>query len=388
MSAAPKPKTGMNKPPAVYPVVVNPNNGSATDYQITREPTGFVDHFFVSHNNNLPIAIEYGYALIVKFPIANARNAKQPTNPADDSVSMTIMVPFVGGSSGCHNFDAHSQTTLDNAGFAAWYKTVLMAVDNSTSKNPTEWAEIVRVAGWIALDVALTPRMRCDLNLRTFPSLTIDKEFKKFFQGIRRGALVSEGRITILTPQTFMPVRTSIAGNTTIFFHHHGDEIKWTVVPPTEKENFEALMHREVKNFAAGAESGSPGLENVDVSCPHWVNHLNINIQHPFLVRHGIVHYQVTQMKDQLLFLFPGSYFFASCEGTAVLESKYHGGTHWDSSAVWPCVEESVLCSSGRGNLFFEKEIAEGDRVDAAEAFLDEEEGAGEAEDEDVELEG
>ena len=166
-------------------------------------------------------------------------------------------------------------------------------------------------------DRTATPQgLRQALEINSFPITISDGPFRERCQ--RAGAAdFYSSYITVSTAGSILPVQTSVANLTTIFFHHRGSPMRWVVVPPRAKAAFETRVRLEL---GEGQESGG---------CSQFIRHSSLWIDPETLRGWGIDFVEVTQNVYQVLFLLPGCYFYGYSTGFSIIESKVHAGERW-----------------------------------------------------------
>jgi hypothetical protein len=119
-----------------------------------------------------------------------------------------------------------------------------------------------------------------------------------------------------------------------MYFHHRGAPRRWVIIPPVEKIKFENKMR-----LVVGGEYG-------DSRCSQFIRHMRVWIQTEVLKSWGIQFFEVTQHAQELVFFFPGTYFYGFSEGLSIMESKLHAGIRLDRDAYKYCDASSGFCKS------------------------------------------
>jgi hypothetical protein len=181
--------------------------------------------------------------------------------------------------------------------------------------------------------------LRQALNIRAFPVRIPDKAFRALCVEAGTTHLYSS-EITIATSGSPIPVRTSIADLTTIYFHHRGSPRHWIIVPPPEKTKLEDHIRREFK------------LNSFEQGCSQLMSHLSLWLTPELLTRWDVTFFQVTQHTDQLFVIFPQSYYFGYSRGFSIIESKFHARPSWNHKEYRSCNLNIPICREAHdGNL-------------------------------------
>ena len=157
--------------------------------------------------------------------------------------------------------------------------------------------------------------------------------------------------VQVNTAGSPLQVETSIAGLTVAIYHHRGDPFYWIIVPPVAKLAFEAKIRAEFRE------------EIGDGECSRFVNHLSLWITPDRLKTWNIDFFQITQGAGQLLFLFPGTYFWGWSRGHNILEMKNHTGPEWNCGDYKFCSLMNKLCyeaNKGQPGLYLQPKDASG----------------------------
>jgi hypothetical protein len=101
-----------------------------------------------------------------------------------------------------------------------------------------------------------------------------------------------------------------------MYFHHRGGPRKWIVIPPKARMAFETRMRLEL-----GDRSSSP--------CSQFIRHASLWIEPATLRDWGIDFIEITQRAHQVLFIFPGAYYYGYSQGFSIVESKLYAGEGW-----------------------------------------------------------
>jgi hypothetical protein len=182
-------------------------------------------------------------------------------------------------------------------------------------------------------DIATSQGLRHALQINRFPVSAPDGHFRDLCQ--EAGAAHLYGSyINIACAGSPLPVRSAVADLTTIYFHHRGSPRHWIVIPPTSKIAFEDRIRTEYNS-----EIPTP-------LCSQFIRHLRIWISPDTLKEWGIDFLEITQEKYQLLFIFPGSYYYGYSAGFSIVESKIHAGEHWKYNGYIFCDIGSKSCQT------------------------------------------
>jgi hypothetical protein len=189
--------------------------------------------------------------------------------------------------------------------------------------------------------IATSQGLRQILNIRTFPVSSPDKHFRTVCA--RSGAAhLCSSYINITTSVSPQAIQTSLAGLTTIYFHHRGSPRHWIIIPPKEKAVFEERMAQAFKPLLQGRR------------CSKFVHHLSAWINPDLLRQWGIPYFSLTQSYNQLLIFFPHAYYFGYSSGFSIIESKFHAGPHWNYQDYLFCNLESPLCLKAHDGILIQ----------------------------------
>jgi hypothetical protein len=181
------------------------------------------------------------------------------------------------------------------------------------------------------MNIATPQGLRQALQIHSFPVSAPDVRLRELCQ--RANATHIYGSyIHIATAGSPLTIRSAFASLTTIYFHHRGSARRWVVIPPMAREAFE---NRILKEF---------DIQSDDRACDQFIHHMKLWIQPSVLKRWGIPYYELIQKELQLIFFFPGSYYYGYSEGFSIIESKMHGGDRWDYSRYKFCSTNSEQC--------------------------------------------
>ncbi|KAK2628746.1 hypothetical protein QTJ16_001849 [Diplocarpon rosae] len=170
-----------------------------------------------------------------------------------------------------------------------------------------------------SLDQSSVSSLRCALAIQSFPVNAPDQEFEKRCKeaGTQR---LNDLQVTVATAASPIPIKTTLAASTTMYFHHQGRARHWIVIPPKAAADFEKKLVSKL-----GLEEGKIGA-----LCAHFVEHLCLWIKPNVLLDWGIVFYEFLQEAGQLVFFPPGSYFYGYSTGFSIIEEKIHAGENWN----------------------------------------------------------
>jgi hypothetical protein len=176
-------------------------------------------------------------------------------------------------------------------------------------------------------------------------------------------AHLAESFVNIAEAGALLNVRMAEASLTTAYWHHEGAARCWIVVPPTQREKFEACIRREFHLDPAKL-------------CNQFIRHLSIWISPKLLTEWNITHYQFEHREEELLVLWPNTYHWGWSSGYSVVEYKYHAEStnhsqdfqtwtaRFDPSKYVCCDKNLDLCSEAHekaGTVFLRiKPVAEG----------------------------
>jgi hypothetical protein len=127
--------------------------------------------------------------------------------------------------------------------------------------------------------------------------------------------------ITISTSGSATAMQKSVAELATILYRHRGALRLWIVVPPAESAKLESCVR--------GVFGEELGHVEEKGCCGQFVKHLNLWVA-PGLLRSWSVRFtQVLLREEQMLFLFPGSYFWGMSTGFGIVDAKAVPGSKW-----------------------------------------------------------
>lgn len=80
------------------------------------------------------------------------------------------------------------------------------------------------------------------------------------------------------------------------------------------------------------------------IECAQFVRHQNLWIPPRTLNAWGIAFTEIKQHAQELMFIFPGSYYYGFSAGFNIIETKVYGGSWWKPSNELPCPAGAETC--------------------------------------------
>jgi hypothetical protein len=147
--------------------------------------------------------------------------------------------------------------------------------------------------------------------------------------------------VTISTAGSATCVQKSVAQLITVFYHHRGQPKLWIVVPPADGEMLEDMVREIFKDELGLSEQLAPGGKRL---CSQFVKHLDLWITPELLRSWGVRFTQVLLREKQMMFIFPGSYYWGLSKGFNIVEAKAVAGPKWTLDGYRFCEGAYRLC--------------------------------------------
>lgn len=173
------------------------------------------------------------------------------------------------------------------------------------------------------------PGVRTCLDIKLNPVAAADAEYKVMTKQKDILALSAQ----VHTAGSAISVQTSLANFVTIFYNHRGQPFNWIIVPDNQKAALEDHIRRAFSEELGGRE------------CSQFVTHMSLWLTLRLLSGWKIEFSEVTLKEHQLLFVFPGAYYWGFSSGYSIMEKRYHAGDNWGGDNYRFCSVKSPLCT-------------------------------------------